>query len=126
MPAPRIPRTVLRPKKEPRPGDSAEHLDNVRKLPCCITGQVGDVQAHHLLRIGEQLPKGTSRKNLDKWTIPLSRELHMALHHRGDEEGFLAERGIDGRALAEALWRNRGDEEAMQRVVFRFWQRAQQ
>lgn len=33
--------------------------------------------------------------------------------------------GIDGRALASALWAARGDQEALERIVFRFRQEAQ-
>jgi hypothetical protein len=49
----------------------------------------------------------------------MSSECHAALHRAGDEEAFLASHGIDGRALAAALWAVRGDLEAMRRVVFR-------
>lgn len=124
MPAPRIPRTVHRPRRQPRPGDSAQHIENVRALPCCITGEKSRVEAHHLLRVGEQLPKGMSRRNEDRWAIPLRIDKHRALHHSGDEEGFLAQEGIDGRALARALWAARDDIDAMERIVFRAQQQA--
>lgn len=118
----RIPRTVSRPKKEPRPGMSESHLVMVRKLPCVLCGLYGhDIQAHHLLRTGEH---GVGRKSSDRWAISLCRFHHDGLHGHGDEEAYLSLHGIDGRALASALWAARGDQEAMERVVFRFRQEA--
>ena len=121
MPAPRIARSVPKPKKQPRYGDDRRHLEHVRACGCAICGK--RAEAHHLLRIGEQLPKGTGRKQLDKWAIPLCPGHHNrgrdSAHGHGNDEVWLASKGIDGRALARALWKNRGDLEAMRRVVFR-------
>lgn len=122
MPAPRIPRTVHRPAKQPRPGDSAAHVAMVRQLPCVVCGK-RPVEAHHLLRVGDQLPKGMSRKNEDRWCVPLCAAHHHDLHWHGDEEAFLVDYNVDGRALARALWANRGDQDAMERVVFNTLQR---
>ncbi len=41
------------------------------------------------------------------------------LHDNGNEEAMLAAWGIDGRALAAALWKRTGDYEAMLRAVER-------
>ena len=79
-----------------------QHLAFVRSLPCCVTGQV-PAEAHHLLR-ADGLPKGVGRKNYDRWTIPLHWTAHRAVHAHGNDEEWLAEHGIDGRALAERLW----------------------
>lgn len=122
MPAPRIARTIHRPARQKREGDSAVHLADIRTLFCCICGS-RPVHAHHLLRIGEQLPRGMSRKSEDRWAVPLCSTHHMALHGAGDEEAYLASLGIDGRSLARALWANRGDIEGMERVAFRCRQR---
>ncbi len=64
-------------------------------------------------------------KNADRWAIPLCATHHNALHGAGDEETYLADHGIDGRAVATALWAERGDEEKMERVVFRSFQMRQ-
>ena len=119
---PRISRTVPKPLRQKREGDSAVHLVDIRTLFCCICGS-RPVHAHHLLRIGEQLPRGMSRKSEDRWAVPLCSTHHMALHGAGDEEAFLASHKVDGRSLARTLWENRGDVDAMERAVFRARQR---
>jgi len=121
MPTARIPRSVPKPAPKVRSGMDANHLAMVRKLPCCVCGVRPRIVAHHLLRTGEH---GMGRKSSDKWAVSLCATCHAALHHNGDEEAFLMSHGIDGRALASALWAVRGDLEAMERVVFRFRQRA--
>lgn len=113
---PRIPRQ--------REGMDAKHLANVRQLPCLVCGngtstltliQAG-VQPHHLLRSGE---RGLSYKSADRWAIPLCFHDHNSLHAAGDEDAWLAECGIDGRAVAAALWSERDDLEKMRRVIDR-------
>ncbi len=101
---------------------SPSHLAMVRKLPCCLSGVREGVEPHHLLRTGEH---AMGRKSSDRWAIPLSTAHHRFLHANGNEEGYLMLHGIDGRALASALWAARGDQEAMERIVFRFRQEAQ-
>lgn len=70
------------------------------------------------------------RKAADKYAVPLCRhpathsDHHADLHAHGDEEAYLMKHGIDGRALASALWAARGDQDAMERIVFRFRQEA--
>lgn len=118
MPAPRISRSVPIGIRTTREGMSAAHLANVRDLPCCICGSDHGVQAHHLLR-AEPGSRGMGMKNADRWAIPLCQRDHDALHQHGGEEEFLMEHGVDGRAVASALWSERGDIEAMRRVMFR-------
>jgi len=55
----------------------------------------------------------------DRYAIPLSVRAHRELHAAGDEEAWLAAMGVDGRALAAALWRVSGDIEAGMRIVIR-------
>ena len=94
---------------------SSQHLDLIRKLPCCVC-HGGDVEPHHLLRTGEH---GMGRKSSDRWAIPLCAPHHDMLHRHGDEDGFLSDRLIDGRALAQALWRYSGDLERMEMAVWK-------
>ena len=118
---PRIARTVPRSVAAKRPGDSAQHLRLVRGLPCCVTGCRSRAEPHHLLRIGG-LPKGTGRKNEDRWVVPVCRKHHDAAHAAGNDEAWFAGQGVQARDLAIALWacRLKDDfEEAMFRVVFR-------
>ena len=104
------PKPAPRQKRE-RPGNDRDHLKNVRLLPCLACGR-GPVQAHHLLKTGEQKTRGI-RRNADRWAVPLCARCHDpnytgSLHHSGDEVRWFSERGIDQIAVAEALWRRRG------------------
>lgn len=116
----RISRNIPSRQRMPRPGDSKAHLAFVRSLPCCVCG--GPAEAHHLLRAGDG-PKGMGRKNLDKFALPLCFSDHRggkdSAHGHGDDEEWLASKGIDGRALAASLWRVSGDYEAGLRIVER-------
>lgn len=112
----------VRPKRE---GMDAKHLENVRLCHCLTcnreAGPTSYIQAHHLLRTEE---RGLSRKSSDRWAVPLCRICHDDLHAAGDEEAWLGGQGIDGRAIASALWAARGDLEGMRRVIFRARQAA--
>jgi hypothetical protein len=122
MPPARIPKGLAKPKPKERPGMDKNHLANVRKLPCCVCGRSGGtMHPHHLLRTGEH---GMGKKSSDRWAIPLDPVCHAQLHDAGNEEEYLMRHGVDGRALATALWAKRGDLEAMQRVAFNFRQKA--
>lgn len=118
------------PHRDPDPRRDLAHLANVR-LCCCVVCGKSASQAHHLLRVyddnGVRIVKSQNQRNDDRWAIPLCVEHHDqqypdSVHRAGDEEGWLASKGIDGRALARALWAVRGDLDAMQRHAFRFWQ----
>ena len=120
--APRISRTVPRSVRSERPGDSAQHLAMVRQLPCCVPGCGSGGDAHHLLRVHDGAPKGTGRKNEDRWTVPVCRTHHDAAHAAGNDEAWFAGQGIQARDLAEALWKCRlkpDPEQSMARVVSR-------
>lgn len=127
---PRIARTVPQSVRQPRPGDSAKHLAMVHKMPCCIPGcgnQSGP--PHHLLRVGDGAPKGTSRTNPDMWALPVCVGHHVGapgfsdwLHRHGDDEAWFACMGINARDLAKALWACRlkpDPDQSMARVVSR-------
>ncbi len=93
-----------------------EHLALVGSLPCVILW-TRPAQAHHLL--GLDLGHGASLKVHDRWTIPLNWQVHDEAHRSGNPSAWLADRGVDDRALAAALWAASGDAEAMERIVFR-------
>lgn len=118
---PRIVKDIAQPKREPRDGMDTKHLANVRQCLCVCCGKSHLVHAHHLLRAEG---RGLSRKTADKWAIPLCLPCHEMLHRRGDEEAYLAERGIDGRAVASALWAARGEVPRMQAAAFKAHQAA--
>jgi len=128
MPKPRISKSMPQHAPRKRPDMDSRHLANVRQIDCVMCGAsyvYSGTHPHHLLRTGEQTnQKSGGRTSADKWAIPLCPTCHRGLHDLGDEEGYLAAAGIDGRALAQALWGARGDLEAMRRVAFRANQEA--
>lgn len=111
-------------KKPVRDGMSQKHLAFLRSLPCCVCGSVHLVHAHHLLRTGEH---GMGMKSPDRFAIPLCSAFsyapgngcHQDLHAAGDEEAYLASKGIDGRSLAASLWRVTGDREAALTILWK-------
>ena len=116
---PRIAKTNLPPKKSKRRTNrrNFRHLAFIRELECPIYPGERPIEAHHLLRADPR--RGIGRKAADRYTIPLSRKAHLELHACGGEESWLAARGIDGRALAAALWRVSGDIHQGFRIVER-------
>lgn len=120
---PRIPKNLPPRQKRARDGDSKAHLAFIRSLPCCVCGN-GLTQAHHILRADDR-PKGTGRRNHDKYALPICAFHHIAqfghdtAHGSGNDEAWLQGHGIDGRALAAALWRVSGDLDAGLRIVER-------
>lgn len=121
MPAPRIPRSPLVHNRTPREGMDANHLANVRQLVCLVCGSGPPNHAHHLLRSGEH---AMGRKSSDRWAISLCDRHHRELHAAGDEDAYLMQHGIDGRAVATVQWTKRGNLPAMARIVFRARQEA--
>jgi hypothetical protein len=113
----RIPRTVPQGKREPREGDSAKHLKWLRTLECAVCGNCF-VEVHHLKKSIDNQPKGMGRKREDRWGLPLCREHHSHVE-AGDDEARLLTLCIDGRALANALWRVSGDTDAAHRLLYR-------
>jgi len=97
--------------------DSRAHLNMVKQLPCVICGKHG-VDPHHLKRGVDSMPKGVGRTHEDKWAIPACRRCHDQIENSGNDDVWLAERGIDGRGLARSLWEHRGDLPAMARVMY--------
>lgn len=115
---PRIDRPVYKPVREPREGMSASHLKMVQHLPCVVCGREERAPPHHLLRVDPN-SRGTGMRNADRWALPMCQAHHNAIHDDGDEEKVLANWGIDGRAVATALWTERGNRDGMERVIFR-------
>ena len=95
--------------KPPPPISDRKHLAFIRSLYCCITGTPYGVVCHHLLRdTGE---KCGDRKSGDNWVLPICGNMHHELHADGNETRFLESYGIDGPALARALYEATGDYE---------------
>lgn len=103
-----------------RDGMSAKHLDLLRRLPCCVSLQVGSVDVHHLKGSAAKAERGMGMRSTDKWGVPLAHWLHMELELKGsrNELAWFQSMGIqDPYALADALWNARGDYGAMLKIV---------
>lgn len=104
--------------RKTRPGNDPSHLELIRKLPCCICLTRKEVQAHHLYCSGE---RGMGLKSPDRYAVPLCAIPHHdevgRIGSRNEEEWFQKKGGFDCLELAAALWANRGDIEAMFRVL---------
>ena len=115
---PRIAKEGLPPKRTKIEFRSLpRHLQYLRSLDCPIYPGKRPLEAHHLLRADQT--RGMGRRAADRYAIPLSRQAHRELHANGDEEAWLAARGVDGRALAAALWRNSGDRDAGLQILWK-------
>lgn len=105
---------------EKREGNSERHLELLRLLPCCITGQTPAGEVHHLKGGAARLERGMGQRATDQWGVPLSRIPHDALERIGSrlEHAFFRERGIaDPYELAAALWQATGDLDRMRKIV---------
>ena len=124
---PRIERTVPRPPPKKRDGLDPQHLANIRCLPCLSCGRARPwftVDPNHLMRVGPG-ERGMSLKTRDRWCVPACRQCHNYVTDVGNDERWYADRGIDARAVAEALWSVRGDLGKMRRIIERARQAAQ-
>jgi len=104
-----------RPEREPDPRKDRDHMDALHELPCVVCG-TRPVHVHHLMR---GVKRGMGYKAADKWGLPFCMKCHSHLHATGNEEAWLADKGIDGRATCRALFKRTGDYEAMLRITER-------
>ncbi|MGK8640414.1 hypothetical protein ACRS7F_22785 [Brucella anthropi] len=99
-------------KRRPRI-ENGKHLAWIRTLPCTITGQYG-VEAAHIRYAAPHLGKrdtGKAEKPDDRWTVPLSPEMHREQHSM-NEQDFWQRYKIDPCQVAMALHGVSGDDEA--------------
>lgn len=101
--------------RDKRLGMDRAHVANVARLPSCISGQ-RPCDAHHLRVKAE---RGIGLRATDRWCVPLLRSEHDEVHKVGSrkEEAWFTARGIACYELANALWQNRGNLGAMERIV---------
>lgn len=97
--------------------ESVRHLAFIRGLPCVLTGRTDGVQAHHLLRCPDSEERGGAMKAGDRWTIPIVRRMHDALHASGDEIAFLGAHSVYGPAVAALLWSLSSNQEQAERAI---------
>ena len=115
MPAPRIPRTVVRGKPKPNPYRRVQHLACIRQLPCVACGKAAPSEAAHV-RTGTE--SGIAMKPGDRYAVPLCAACH-AKQHRIGELSFWSAFHIDPLNVALRLWTISGDQKAGERTVFR-------
>lgn len=98
-------------RKRPRE-ESRVHLEWIRTLPCCITGD-RPVDAAHVRYADPVYGKretGKGEKPDDKWAVPLLRSLHDE-QHSGNEKLFWIRRGLDPLRIALSLYACTGDDD---------------
>ena len=115
MPAPRIPRPVLRSKPKPNLRRRIHHLAFVRQLPCVACGKAAPSDAAHV-RAGTD--GGVGVKPSDRYAVPLCAACHEKQHRLGELTFWSALR-IDPLNVALRLWTVSADIQAGERIVFR-------
>lgn len=96
------------------------HLAFIRKLPSVVSGAFG-CDACHIRTGSPQHNKkmtGKSQKPSDCWTLPLTREEHVA-QHAGNELAFWRSHSIDPFQLAIDLYSVSGDIEAATAIILK-------
>lgn len=96
------------------------HLAFIRKLPSVISGAYG-CDACHIRAGSPQHNKkmtGKSQKPSDCWTLPMTREEHIA-QHDVNELAFWCVHGIDPFQLATDLYQVSGDTEAATALILK-------
>ena len=122
---------------EPRRYRDREHLKFVSTQRCLMCGR-RPADAHHLRFMQ---PQALGRRVSDEFVVPLCRTHHRALHRRGDEPAWWAERNLDpvvlaansgngsrltnGALVQHGLGATSVDEEAIDRMIWRHWQTPQ-
>lgn len=117
-------RARLSAKKRERPGNDADHLALIAKLPCCICGRMPGGEYHHLKSGPAKAERGVGLKATDQWTLPMCHSDHIfGIELLGSQNEFdwFAERGIDAEALAIALWEATGDLPRMTEITITAW-----
>lgn len=100
-----------------RPGMSAEHLANIRKLPCCACPKTPGGQAHHIKTSGQ---RGMGMRSPDRFAVPMCPECHLQGVERAGSKNEIAwfrKRGIEAIDLAAALWTATGSLPQMTKIV---------
>lgn len=112
-----------RARAEPEGGDSAQHLENIRRLPCMKCGMEPS-EACHVRYASAAYGKasGMQKKPADKWAVPLcagDHRLAKDAQHQRNEQAFWIEIDINPLAVATQLWERRGDVVAMNAIIVR-------
>ena len=96
-----------------------KHRRWIKSLPSIVSGEVVDVDPHHVNRADPSAAKpgrGKGRKVDDLYLIPCSRRLHDEIHSIG-ERAFESKYLVDLVKIAMALYQNSGDDGAGELIV---------
>ena len=100
----------------------AAYLEKVRLCPCLYCEKDEAHEAAHVRYASAAFGKasGLGKKPADRFAVPLCPDDHrIALHaqHRHNEEAWWISVGINPLLVAERMWAQRDDLEAMRKVV---------
>lgn len=100
----------------------AAHLAFIRRLPCVATWVETGVmaygcQAAHVRLVREGKPGAMGVKPSDKWSLPLTPEMHDRQTNRGGERGFWSALGVDPIDLAARIHAVSGDAPAAVQII---------
>lgn len=107
--------------------NTARHLGNVRRLPCCLCGASPYeyvIDAHHLR--GKHWDRGLGQRPPDTQVVPFCRDCHEEVQRvpaRKETEWIQREGGFNALHLADSLYKKhleRGTPEGYQRVLLSF------
>ena len=112
-----FPKPKKRPKKK-RKGMDKKHLENIRKLPCLVCGDVPS-EVHHLKQgTGE---RGMGLRSTDRWAVPLCHAHHIngveKLASTQEAVWFMSYGIHNPLEIAAELWEARGDPEKMHGII---------
>ncbi len=104
----------------------SKHLDDIRTLPCLLTGLEGSTHAAHL-RYGDtrydKRETGMGERPDDRWAVPLCQDLHTMLpgaQHNHSERAWWKYFDVDPVRVAHLLWSYRSNVPAMIEVCSAF------
>jgi hypothetical protein len=110
------------PKRRTKPtGKSSTHLDNLRRLPCLLSGGPAEVAHLRFADAAHNKPlTGVGIKPEDRWAVPLSPLLHRLStesQHSMNEREFWKQFGVDPLKVAALLWEHRHNPLTMSRII---------
>jgi len=107
-------------KRKKLPGNSEQHLQAIRTLPCVIPGcMICDCDPHHLKSGPASSERGMGQKATDRWTVSLCRRHHDEVERLSSraELAWFEKHGVEPLELAAALWMVSPDRASMCRII---------
>lgn len=99
----------MNPQPKTKPARCPAYLAFIRGQKCCLTGHVGEIEAHHEPEKGNG---GTATKPCDSRTVPVYWKLHRKMETPGNSRASVwAEYGKEPEAVIKSmreLWIRQG------------------